>query len=234
MKQILVLGGMHGNEQLGIALVKLLEAKPIAGINTMIANPRAVTAVTRYTESDLNRSFGTLFPDTYETNRAEQIASLSRQYDVVLDFHNTLTPDNDSSFVGPQCDPRLFAVAADLRLTNCIEATYDCINKFCTNTLSIEISVGGALDDPIYWYVQLQSLMSGVRATVPAVTRYRFLRRVTWQEAETLNTDDWRPFAAIDTSDQMALGVSQVVYPIFIGSTLTEYYATLLIKIGEN
>lgn len=56
--RILVLGGMHGNERLGIDLVQLLQIKPIAGVDALIANPRAVARNVRFTESDLNRSFG--------------------------------------------------------------------------------------------------------------------------------------------------------------------------------
>lgn len=234
MRRVLVIGGTHGNERLGIQLVSLLKKNPLPNIDAIIANPRAVAANTRYTESDLNRSFGDLFPGTYETRRAKYLRAVTGQYDVVLDLHNTMTPDNDSSFVGPDCDPRLFGAAATLGLTNCVEATYDCINKACTNTLSIEISRGGEMDNPLYWYKKLSTFIDERTTAGSSVTKYRFLRRVTWKDAELLDACDWRPFQAVKSSDRKKLGINHEVYPIFIGSRLTEYYATLLTKIGDE
>lgn len=233
MRRILVLGGTHGDERLGVQLVSLLKKNPIPGIDAMIANPRAVAANIRYTESDLNRSFGNLFPGTYETKRAKRLITISKRYDVVLDLHNTMTPNNDSSFVGLLCNQQLFGIATALGLNNCIEATYDCINKACGNALSIEISIGGRRDDPLYWYDQLALFVNNQALCEADVAKYRFLRRVTWQDIKELDTSDWRPFEAIKEADQAKLGITEKVYPIFIGSRLTEFYATLITKVGD-
>lgn len=229
MRQILVLGGTHGNEMLGIQLVQLLKERPIKGVTAMIANPCAVEQNRRYIESDLNRSFGSLYLGTYETNRAAELRQIISNYDVVLDLHNTMTPDNDSSFVGPDCNNDLYDVSAQLGLLNCIEATYDCVNKFCPNTLSIEVSLNGKLDSAIYWYNKIALLASGRLSKKGEIERYRYYGRVTWDEAENIQTT-WRPFVRISQEDRLAIGVEAVVYPIFIGSRLTEYYATLITK----
>ena len=40
--RVLVLGGMHGNELLGVELVRSLQESPIVGVDVRIANQRAV------------------------------------------------------------------------------------------------------------------------------------------------------------------------------------------------
>lgn len=231
MNRVLVLGGMHGNESLGIGLVRSLVKYPLKGVDTMMANPRAVAAGARFTESDLNRSFGTGFKGTYETRRAAYIKKMASNYDVVLDFHNTMTTNNNASFIGSAATQQLIETSGVLGLKNCVVATYDCINKFCPNALSIEISLNDPLDNIAYWRDMLADFASNNKQTQPTkVAVYQYLRRVTWAEAECLAVAAWRPFQAIAVSDCKKLEIGQAAYPIFIGSRLTEYYATLLIK----
>lgn len=232
MKRILVLGGMHGNELLGIRLVKLLEQRPITGVDYVIANPHAVKAGVRFTESDLNRSFGSHYLGTYETRRAKYIKQLAGRYDIVIDMHNTMTPKNNATFIGVDSNRDLVAITGALGLSSCIEATYDCINKSCPNALSIEISMGDKLDNPEYWWEKLAQLVQGQLRQGNDVAQYRFLRRVTWAEVSARRATSWEPFKEVPVIDRKKLGITQEVYPIFIGSYLTEYYATLLTKTG--
>lgn len=226
--KILVLGGMHGNELLGVKLVRSLGEQPIAGVDVCMANPRAVERIERYTETDLNRSFGVVTPQSYEERRAVELQELAAQYDLVLDFHNTQTANNDCSFVGEECSPLLYRVASAVGVPRCIEATYDCINKYCLNTLSVEVSVGGTLDSIDVWRgVIAQLAADGVGSVKPVDRLYRFARRITWAEYEQ-HGFDWQPFMPLSARDREALVVDEPCVPIFIGSQLTEYYGTLL------
>jgi hypothetical protein len=227
--KVLVIGGMHGNEALGLELVTLLKKKPIKGVDAVIANPRAVKTKTRFTESDMNRSFGTEFMGSYETKRASWLKRKANKYELVLDFHNTQTPKNNSCFVGENCQSTLYDVAKNLGLSDCIIASYDCINKVCPNTLSIEISSGDQLDQAVMWY-ELLKKPSLVKKSVVRLNTYAYLKRVTWQEKEKFCFSDWQPFVPLNTRDKKQLGVSGIIVPIFIGSRLTQYWATLLKK----
>lgn len=230
--KILILGGMHGNEELGIELVKLLKNAPLSGVDSLIANPRAVAAKTRFTESDLNRSFGQQDPGSYECTRAQELARLCKNYDVVLDFHNTQTPNNNCLFIGPSCIAPVKRVASRLGLQRCIIATYDCINAYCNNAVSIEISKDDPKDDPQYWYDLIVLLAKDQPSVASSVKLYEFCRRVTWQESRNLQTESWVPFQKIPTSDKNNLSLNGTIVPIFVGSKLTEYYATLLREKG--
>ena len=62
--KILVVGGVHGNEQTGIALARVFIADKDARINGLVVNREAVRKKVRFLETDLNRSFGVLCPIT--------------------------------------------------------------------------------------------------------------------------------------------------------------------------
>lgn len=230
---ILVVGGTHGNETLGIDIVESLRKKPIANIKTLIGNPKAVSQGKRFIETDLNRSFGKELELTYEEQRATYIRNIASNYDVVLDFHNTQAPGNNTCFVGIERDGIINQVASALGFEQGIEATYDCINKYCPNVLSIEISIQDVLDNVEYWRNQLLRLARLDASTIPndSLVWYRYLQRVTWGQKAEYELDQWKPFVEISKVDKQSLDINQQnVVPIFIGSELTEYYATLLYK----
>jgi len=87
--RILVIGGTHGDERTGIEVAVHLMNSKFQGIDALISNRRAVNLGKRFVETDLNRSFGVEHPKSYEEFRARMISSKLRQYDLVLDFHNT-------------------------------------------------------------------------------------------------------------------------------------------------
>lgn len=80
--KILVMGGMHDNETLGIEIVKLFQKSPVANIDVMLLNEQVIEADERYIKQDLNRSFpGDAASDDYETRRAaEVLAACSVSY----------------------------------------------------------------------------------------------------------------------------------------------------------
>src|SRR3990167_3969563 len=99
--KILVIGGMHGNEPLGIKLVKFINKNPINNVDCLLANKIAIKKNKRFIKYDLNRSFpGIKSSKLYEKMRADEILKLCNNYDFVLDFHNTYCPNNNCTFVG--------------------------------------------------------------------------------------------------------------------------------------
>lgn len=199
------------------------------GVDTLIANPDAAQQNARYIESDLNRSFGNQPDDTIERRRAKVITQQIKAYDIVLDFHNTQTPNNNCCFVGVDANQALYDAASKLGFDSCIQATYDCINKYASNVISIEISIGDDWDYTAYWYDVIEKMASGmIDSADKGVNVYCYSRRVTWQEKSDYELADWKPFETISESDALALDIAYGAVPIFVGSTLTEYYATLL------
>ncbi len=236
---ILVIGGMHGNEPLGIEVVKLFNEKPVSGVDTILANEQAVAASSRFKSQDLNRSFpGESSSDSYELRRAAELLQLCSQYDVVLDFHNTHCPDNDCSFVGDTANSKLFNVSAFLGLNRVIVADYDCINKFAPNCISIEISLDSPVMDATQWYQKICGLsQKSILPTAEGIEKYRFVYRMTVEDKERLELDqqNLRAFKPLDGALAEELGVSYPAYPIFIADKYTPYnYGGILNKLTKQ
>lgn len=224
--KVLVIGGMHGNEPLGPEVVRLLRAKD-SKVDTLIANEQALQANTRFMEVDLNRSFpGDVASAHYEAARAAAVLAVCRNYDVVLDFHNTHCPGNDCAFVGETAQGDLFDVSAWLGLNRVIVADYDCINKYAPNCVSIEISLSSDRMDAAAWVAKIEQLAAA--ADVPRaknVEKFRFVYRMTLDDKERLGLDQQRleAFTALKPRLASKLGVSSPAYPIFVADAYTPY-----------
>lgn len=102
---ILIIGGTHGNEHTGIAIVTQLRDDIVSGRRTvasgmltlMLGNPAAIAQGIRAVDGrDLNRYFSPemLANDdgSEEFQRAAQIADIVRSSDIIIDIHATNKP----------------------------------------------------------------------------------------------------------------------------------------------
>lgn len=104
-KFVMIIGGIHGNELIGIYLIKLFEQfphliqRPSFESSTLLANPQAVAECRRYIEKDLNRSFNhenlyNSILSSFEDNLAKQIYKNLKSQNKLLthlfvDLHST-------------------------------------------------------------------------------------------------------------------------------------------------
>lgn len=231
--KVLVIGGMHGNETLGIEVVKLFKHNPVIGVDVLLANEQAIDGNCRFVEQDLNRSFpGNSKSTKYESRRAAEILTQTKKYDVVLDFHNTYCPDNDCGFIGDTANDNLTDVAWLLGFDKVIVADYDCINKVADNCLSVEVSLDSPLNNAKLWYerIAMLSRLEGFTAT-SNVKKYRFVYRVTNVDRDRLRlySQNLTTFQPLSNELAEAMGVKSPAYPIFIDDKFTPYnYGGLL------
>jgi succinylglutamate desuccinylase len=232
--KILVIGGMHGNEPLGIELVERLTKTPISGVEAVIANPKAKKINQRFTMSDLNRSFPGN-DESYEGTRAKELLKLCEQFDLVLDFHNTHCPNNDCVFIGEEANFLLMDVASFINLKRVIVADYECINKYTKNCVSIEISLDSPRNNTDEWTRILERLVETRNLPrVNNVEKYRFVYRMTLDDKLRLdlNTASLRAFTPISKSLATAMGIQSPAYPIFVDDAYTpDNYGGLLNKL---
>ncbi len=233
--KILVIGGMHGNEPLGIDIVKALEKNSL--VDSIIANERAVEAKSRFIRKDLNRSFpGDARSKDYELNRANQIIKLCSKYDIVIDFHNTHCPDNDCTFIGDTSNQNLKNVSAFFGLSRVIVANYDCLNKYVPNCISVEVSLDSAMMNVDLWVDKITELAQTEKISSVdenQISLYEFASRISLGDCKRLNLKekDLRAFQPISREIADELGVKSPAYPIFIADKYTPYnFGGLLTK----
>lgn len=105
IKRVAIVGGTHGNELIGIELVKKFQRSPhlIQRSNfescTLLANPKACQMIRRYVDEDLNRCFhqrdlADFNLSSYEAQRAKLINHMigkngQNPADLIIDLHTT-------------------------------------------------------------------------------------------------------------------------------------------------
>jgi len=225
---------MHGNEPLGIDIVDRLLNQPIKNVSALIANPEAKQQSKRFTNTDLNRSF----PgegESYEGQRAKELLALCEDFDLVLDFHNTHCPENDCVFIGEEANKVLVDTASFIGLKRVIVADYDCINKYATNCISVEISLDSPRNTVNEWLGIIEELAnSDSLPEATGINKYRFVYRMTLDDKVKLGLDKLglRAFTQLDSTIASEMGVQSPAYPIFIADTYTTYnYGGLLNKL---
>lgn len=122
-KSVFIIGGTHGNEETGVAVVECLrseleEMQLRSGIVRLaLGNPRAVAEGQRFSSggTDLNKNFTDdvlLGTDAkYESARARVLAPYIRESDIVIDIHSTLR-QTATAFISSKIDPDHEAVYA--------------------------------------------------------------------------------------------------------------------------
>ncbi|MGI9277778.1 MAG: aspartoacylase [Endozoicomonas sp.] len=187
IREITIVGGTHGNESIGPALLKKFEqCHPFAcssiPVSTFLANPAAVTAGRRFIDEDLNRSFSddilaSPVSPVYEHDRAreinEQLGPKPNPERFLIDLHSTtanmgmtLIVKNDKPFnlkaaayIQQHCpDVRIIMSDVDRRFGRTL-------NSLCDHGLTVEVG-------PIANAVVRHDLFAETEAVVARAVEY--------------------------------------------------------------
>lgn len=136
--KIAIVGGTHGNEPVGIEVIRHLDRKPPLGakndFDTFWANPKAYEQQKRFVDCDLNRTFGKNGRSHgYEEGRSKELSEqIEGNYEFILDLHTT-TSNMGITAILTQTDPVTRQAAAylkslhpDLILIETIRTDDDC------------------------------------------------------------------------------------------------------------
>ena len=154
---VVVLGGTHGDEQMGAEIVELLEkeikADDINGeIYLFLGNPEACKRNQRFMDTDLNRLFGEEFEklkkmDEKEMNteqkRVMEIAPILEKADYLLDIHSTIKPS--VPFVYCEPDEEHFEFARLLGTKYIVSASPDFRPKDLTSSIDNFVDQHGGM-----------------------------------------------------------------------------------------
>lgn len=238
MYKFLVIGGLHGNEPLGLEVCGQLEKLKLPYVDVLYGNPEAIRKNVRYIVEDLNRVFPGRKTGSVEVKRASEIMKICKKYDFVIDFHNTHCPNNDCAFLGSH-SPEAFQLASFLGLNRVILAdAYDSINKYVNNCLSVEVSLSSPRFNIEEWVSKMVGLKNyNPNRTYGRLQTYEFVYRISREEQEKFNFPRWTAFKPVSKGDlrPLNLDASDTIYPIFIDDKYTPYnYAALIRKTSTS
>ncbi|MCR4279945.1 MAG: succinylglutamate desuccinylase/aspartoacylase family protein [Candidatus Komeilibacteria bacterium] len=101
---IAVVGGLHGDEPVGEAIVRRLRDLELerGTLITIIGNPKALKQKRRFIKHDLNRIFPGNIRGSAEQRRAQEIFQLIKGADYVIDIHSTTSNTTDVMIIKKQ------------------------------------------------------------------------------------------------------------------------------------
>lgn len=97
--KILLIIATHGNEKIGLKVVREMEKLHIDNLAVQIGNEEALKLNKRYIDQDLNRSFLGKKNGNYEERRAFKLTPAIKSSDLVIDVHSTTSDTKDTLIV---------------------------------------------------------------------------------------------------------------------------------------
>lgn len=163
LNRVAIVGGTHGCELTGAYLVKKFERRPKLVRHesfetiTLLANPRAFKAGSRYIHEDLNRIFNNDKIDNpnldiYERIRSKEITEIlgtreNSKVDFLIDLHSTTSNMGLTVILGTVNDPLILNLAAYLTSSNPLVKLFrwsdtqenHFLRSLCQRSISIEV-----------------------------------------------------------------------------------------------
>ena len=230
----------HGNERVGC----FIHDNYSTGKNdnfeweSIIANPEAMYLNKRYIQQDLNRVFPGKADGNYEERLAYQISQILPNYDLVLDWHQSITDISDTIFV-KKLTPNLkevcqyFDIAHIVELDNGQGGYQGTLISQAENGIALEY---GNLHDHQDACRRVQKSLSGVlnkRRFRKVQNIYRMLAQsISLEFSKILKLKD---FQGLSRDAMEILGIYDLnIYPVFVGGYKEEgIYCKLVQKIGR-
>jgi hypothetical protein len=239
MKNILIVGGLHGDEPTGITIANYFIKHKLKGIKGLIGNSKAIEQNKRYIETDLNRSFikGTL--KSLEEKRALGIRKLLWKYHIVLDFHNTKAEDTTCAIVTQYPLPFHLNIAKFFGFRRIIIMPASGSLIACTpkTSLSLEIAENDitsySVNDLISKIKQLQKI-DIIDHSNKEISIYRYLQHITKEIALEHGIIPESIYNFQEISDnlkiKLKIDISKKVVPIFAKKIFNEKGAFTLVE----
>lgn len=247
MKKILFVVCTHGDELAGH---KLFQDYPYGETDkvswkVIIGNPEAVSLNTRYVESDLNRSFNTSQPHTYEEKRAQILKKYFQDFDEIYDIHTTRsihpTSWDDCIFIN-NTKPEVLRVCSYLSAQHIIwDSDEEYAKQYLTyhHPLAITLEYQKTYDvynDYERILVDFENIIHQEKPRQHTKILYEASRGITQEEQEKYNLEfeDFRQLKTIEKK-QLGLPNDEVYTPVFVNNKDIDpvYYCFLNRKIKE-
>jgi len=194
--RIAIVGGTHGNEPVGVEVVKALRLKqpksPYHSYKTFLGNPEAIEQKKRFIDSDLNRAFGKRGqPKGVELERSKTLKNeLIGNFDLVLDLHTTTSNMgltailNNTHSVTRQTSCFLKSKIKDFKLIEENNLDEDCthLNRLAPAGVTIEVG-------PVANNVLSGDLVLKTYSIVLSILNWDFQEQFDYSKTEVFKTE---------------------------------------------
>ena len=195
IKGVALIGGVHGNELVGIYLVKKFQQNPQLvkrnsfDVITLLANSQAIKLGKRYIDIDLNRCFNLQDLNDYNLTQYEQVLAKKifqkiqqSQIDFLIDIHTSTANMGITLLLSNLLPFNLNLAAYLISLEPTIKVVCSQNNgnnnrlrNVCQLGLTIEIgSIAHGVLDPI-WFQKTETLISNILNYIDAVNGNRLI-----------------------------------------------------------
>jgi hypothetical protein len=181
---IAVLGGVHGNEPLGTAVVDHLFAVD-ESVYPLIANVPAVFARKRFKHRELSEAGADPLSRLYEPRRFKEIVDFCNMFPLTIDIHNSLAADY--AFTGPDPEPGLLKVAAFFGRQR-ILLTDIKFNKAVPRALGLEYARPTNPQELALWLERKAPEVCGLLGKLATYDAFSELPEVDWESFEFYKT----------------------------------------------
>jgi aspartoacylase len=194
--RIAIVGGTHGNEPVGIEVVKALKEQNLETIHeykTFTGNPKAYELQKRFVDSDLNRAFGKKGkPIGYEKTRSLELKKeIENNFDFIIDLHTTTTNMgltvllNNTNKLTQQASCYLKSEYPELKLIEEDDLDEDCTHLGSLTPARITIEVG-----PVANNVVSGGLVIKTHQMVTTLLNWDFKKDFDYSKTEVFKTVD--------------------------------------------
>ena len=184
---VAVLGGVHGNERVGIEAVRHYQGLISAGdfrldsgrVSFVLANPRAIAEDVRYCDENLNRLNipGYTPLGSYEAGLASQLRKKLDEADICLDLHSSTIEDmppfvvceNNARELLPYLSPRVICSGFDEHEPGGTDFYMNQIGKV---GICVETGYARAMEDVPKVVGMVDNLLRGLRMVPGEAVRY--------------------------------------------------------------
>jgi succinylglutamate desuccinylase len=236
INKILLVGGLHGDEPTGIKVAKYFKKNKVAGINSILANTKAIREKQRYIETDLNRSFSVTVPISYEEVLAVKIAKELKEYDLILDFHNSVANGTNCSIVTCKPNKLHIHVSALLGFDNLLimPPSGSLIGENSEKSISIEIaydSVKQYSEKKLINKIKNLNINNTIQDNVKIYKYIATIKKPTIKRVK-INLRSLKNFVELTTDQKNKLQLnSKIEYcPVFARSNYTKDHGFMLVQ----
>lgn len=235
MIQILIVGGIHGNEPTGIAVARHFIKNKVLGFTGLITNQKAIEKNKRFLETDLNRSFDTKTPTSLEEILATKIKPLLTKYDLIIDIHNTKAKSTTCAIVTSSPSHIHFGLAKYFGFSRLVKMPPSgSLIAQHHQSISLEISTSDTKKFPVKKLISkiIKLNLKNLPTTKPEIFHYTANIQKKTLERTNIKRDELHNFVELTERQKKLLNltVNKNYYPIFKKRALEKTALTLVEK----